>query len=211
VYTGSLNSSFSVHEIDQGIKRGSAGGPTDNGVSEHIEFDGKEHAYCYTRIAGDPTPLADESALSSADLNSRAGDQLFILVKGGYPSFNCYVDFDVHNLGTIPVKLNKPVLSPFDPAALTVELQDCYDAGTQVEPGKEALCTIHVHVENGAAQNTLYRFGASICAYQFNADGLVPCPIPIDGTPISATPISGTPIALTPMTVLPLQPAATRP
>jgi hypothetical protein len=198
VYTGSLSSSFSVHEIDQGIKRGSVGGPTNNGVSEHIEFDGREHAYCYTRIAGDPVPLADETAFSSVDLNSRAGDQLFILVKGGYPSFNCYVDFDVHNLGSIPVKLNKPLLGRFDPNALTVDIQDCYEAGTQVDPGREALCTIQVHVESGAAQNSLYRFGASICAYQFNADGLVPCPVPIDDVPVPAP-------------VLPLQPVVANP
>ncbi len=92
----------------------------------------------------------------------------------------------MHNVGSIPIKVVKPVLSPFDARALTVEFTDCYDSGAEVPPGKEVLCTLHVHIERGAQPNSLYRFGATICAYQWNADGPVRCLSPIEIEPVPA-------------------------
>ena len=62
----------------------------------------------------------------------------------------------MHNVGSIPIKVNQPVIGPVPgPRILTVEFQNCYEDGVQVEPGKEVLCTLHVHVERGAAEHGL--------------------------------------------------------
>jgi len=189
VATGAVNAGFSVHEVDEGLVRGSAGGPADNDVNEDKEAGGIDTAECYTRIVAPVGDIASDDAVDAVeDVIARpAADFLYVLIKNGYPSFNCYVDFDVHNAGSIPIKVTKPAIGPVpDPRVLTVEFQRCYEDGVQVEPGKEVLCTLHVHVERGAVERTLYRFGATICAYQWNAGNVVRCAIPAQLEPVPA-------------------------
>jgi hypothetical protein len=194
VVTGSVNAGFSLHELDEGLARGVAGGPTDNGVNEDREAGGLDVAECYARPlavtaadTADVAPVDDDASLSEDVISLRPRDFLYVVVKNGYPSFNCYVDFDVHNAGNIPVKVSKPVLGPVpDPRVMTVEFQRCYEDGVQVEPGKEVLCTLHLHIERGAQPNTLYRFGATICAWQWNTGNAVRCAIPTDIEPLPA-------------------------
>ncbi len=200
VNTGSVNAAFSLHELDEGLRRGAAGGPADNNVNEDKEASGIDTAECYVRIAAaaSDAPLAANDSVDEIS-TSLASDLLFVLIRNGYPSFNCYVDFDVHNVGSIPIKVQKPVLSPFDARALTVEFENCYDSGVEVPPGKEVLCTLHVHVERGAQPNSWYRFGATICAWQWNADGPVRCLAPVEVEPVPADLIdSAKPLPLTP-------------
>jgi hypothetical protein len=190
VVTGAVNARFSVHEVDEGLARGAPNGPSDNDVNEDLEAGGLDTAECYTRIY---TPLGDTAADAPLDDSAELviarppADFLYVLLKNAYPSFNCYVDFDVHNAGTIPIKVSKPVIGPApDPRILTVEFLNCYEDGVQVEPGKEVLCTLHVHVERGAQENSIYRFGATICAYQWNVASAVRCAIPVDIEPLPA-------------------------
>ena len=192
VVTGAVNARFSLHEVDEGLVRGAPHGPSDNSVNEDKEAGGFDIAECYARIR---TSLSD-GAISAVDTAPDANtdsiaqppaDFLYVLIKNGYPSFNCYVDFDVHNAGSIPIKVTKPVIGPApSPDILTVELLNCYEGGTQLEPGQEALCTLHVHIERGAHENSVYRFGATICAYQWNAAGPVRCAVPLDIEPLPA-------------------------
>jgi hypothetical protein len=189
VATGSINAAFSLHEVDEGLARGAPDGPKDNGINEDMEAGGIDTAECYARVSNSPTPVVDAPVSDSAadDIASRPSDFLFVYLKNAYPSFNCYVDFDVHNIGSIPLKVNQPVIGPQPgPGILTVELQNCYANGTQLEPGKEALCTLHVHVERGARPDQLYRFGATICTYQWNVGTAVRCATPADLEPIPA-------------------------
>jgi hypothetical protein len=189
VATGSVNAAFSLHEVDEGLARGAAGGPADNDVWEDKEAGGIDTAECYVRIYNAATPVDEAPVADTAEdlISARPSDFLFVYLKNAYPSFNCYVDFDVHNVGSIPIKVNQPVIGP-QPGAniLTVETLYCYENGVQVEPGKEALCTLHVHVERGAAPNSIYRFGATICAYQWNVNGPIRCAVPVDIEPIPA-------------------------
>jgi hypothetical protein len=183
VSTGSVNAAFRLHEVDEGLARGAPNGPSDNGVNEDLEYGGIDTAECRVLLTASAALAADD--LSSEALSARGSDRMALFIRNGYPSFNCYVDFGVVNVGRIPIKVQRPALGPLPPASvLTVEFQRCYEPGEQVEPGKEALCTLHVHVERGAAQNTTYRFGATICAYQWNAEGPVICPVLTDIEPL---------------------------
>jgi hypothetical protein len=188
VATGSVNAAFSLHEVDEGLARGAAGGPVDNGVNEDLEAGGVDTAECYVRPYNSPTPVDDQAVGAADDLiAARPSDFLYVYLKNAYPSFNCYADFDVHNVGSVPLKVNRPVIGPAPGAdVLTVEFQSCYEDGTQIEPGREALCTLHVHVERGARPNTEYRFGATICAYQWNIGTAVRCAVPVEVEPIPA-------------------------
>jgi hypothetical protein len=193
VVTGAVNAGFSLHELDEGLARGAAGGPTDDGVNEDKEAGGLDVAECYARPFAvtdaqiDGAPIDDASDLSVDVISARPRDFLYVIVKNGYPGFNCYVDFDVHNAGNIPVKVSQPVLGPVpDPRVMTVEFQRCYEQGVQVEPGREALCTLHLHIERGAQASTVYRFGATICAWQWNTGTGVRCAVPTDIEPLPA-------------------------
>ena len=205
VATGSVDAKFSLHEVDEGLARGAANGPADNGANEDKEANGLDAAECYVRAYNSPSPSTDDAVIDDSGTESvvtaKPNDFLYVYLKNAYPSFHCYADFDVHNAGGIPIKVNRPVIGPQPPAnVLTVEFQDCYENGAQVEPGKEALCTLHVHVERMAKPNTVYRFGATICAYQWNVANAVRCavpveiePLPADLAPAEAVPISNAP------------------
>ena len=186
VVTGAVNAGFKVNELDEGLVRGAPLGPADNGVNEDKEAGGLDIAECYARVVAgvaDTTPIDDAAEV----INQRPGDFMYVLLKNAYPSFNCYVDFSVVNAGAIPIKVTKPALGPLPPATvLTVEFQSCYEDGVQVEPGKSVECTLHVHVERGAAPATVYRFGATICAYQWNVGQVIRCAIPVDIEPLPA-------------------------
>lgn len=208
VSTGSVNAAFSLHELDEGLLRGAPNGPADNDQNEDLEAGGVDIAECFVRIYSPVSATADEAldaAVTDEALISRpASDFLFVGLRNAYPGYNCYVDFDVHNAGSIPLKVNKPILGPVPAAGiLNVEFQSCYEDGTQVEPGKEVLCTLHVQVGRAIQPNTLYRFGATICAYQWNANAAVRCAVPTD---IEAIP-ADIATELTPVEVAP----ATRP
>ena len=189
VATGSVNAAFSLHEVDEGLPRGAPGGPSDNGVNEDKEFGGRDIAECRVRIAGRLSDAVSDVAPDAAsDVRpdvAHHGDVLFVLLHNAYPSFNCYVDFDVHNAGSIPIKVNRPVFGPLPPPnVVSVNLERCYEDGVEIEPGREALCTLHVHVEREAEPGQVYRFGARICVYQWNAGTSVRCPIPTDVEPL---------------------------
>ncbi len=195
VVTGSVNAGFGLSELDEGLVRGAAGGPTDNGANEDKEAGGLNVAECYARpfaaltAADEALSPTDNAAADVSDtvISARPRDFLYVVVKNGYPSFNCYVDFSVTNAGNIPVKVSQPALGPVpDPRVMTVEFQTCYAAGSQIEPGKSVECTLHLHIERGAAPNTVYRFGATICAWQWNAGDAVRCAIPVDIEPLPA-------------------------
>lgn len=199
VSTGAVNANFRVSELDEGLRRGAPEGPADNGQNEDKEAGGIDTAECYTRVTAttadalSPTDSIDEVS------TALASDILFVAIRNGYPSFNCYVDFAVVNVGSIPVKVQRPVLSAFNERALLVEFESCYESGLEVPPGKAAECTLHVHVERGAQPNTIYRFGATICAYQWNAAGPIRCLSPIDIEPVPADLIDVSPRPISPV------------
>ena len=105
-----------------------------------------------------------------------------ISVTDAYPSYECYVTFDVHSLGTIPVHVQQPFPDAGNPG--WVALQDCYvdGAGTpiqgvpQLHEGEAAYCTIFIHFDNDEAAAMGWDgstsgqagFGFTVGAHQFN-------------------------------------------
>lgn len=112
-------------------------------------------------------------ARCSAELRStnQDNDTLVITIDNGYPSFVCRVTFDVHSTGTIPVHVRRPVWSSVPPKdAVSMDLQDCYDDGFQLHQSERALCTIWMHVEQGAKQGDSYTFAGTVLVHQFNEE-----------------------------------------
>ena len=90
-------------------------------------------------------------------------------ILNGYPSYECWVTIDVHNLGSVPVHIYRPiwVLTP-PPEAVTFDVVECYGDDTQLHDDEMAFCTLYFHVEQEAAQGAVYAFQGSIEARQFN-------------------------------------------
>lgn len=172
VHTGSVDAIFSIEEIDQG----EISFLSDNGVDEHKEIEGKLIANCAVTLEdGLPNP----------------GPQtLKVVIKQGYPSFWCIVNFNVENTGTIPIKVEQPNITFADPGLFVnfgfsqgIGGSPCYfdellgvgqintiDKHPQLEPGQQTFCTLWVHVEQSAKQGALLTFEATICVHQWNEE-----------------------------------------
>lgn len=99
---------------------------------------------------------------------NQANDTLFIRIENAYPSYECFVVFDVHNTGTIPIKVHKPLLT--SPAEVTVNYPDCYVQDTQLEPSQMAYCTLYIHLEQPAEQYATYTFDGTVLVHQWNEE-----------------------------------------
>ncbi len=109
---------------------------------------GKEVADCLARL--------DENLL-----------QIFIL--GGYPSYECWVPFDVHNVGSVPVHIYHPQWTVLPPTeAVTFSMVRCYEEDTQLHFDEQAFCWLYIHVEQEALQGETYVFEGFLEARQFN-------------------------------------------
>jgi len=104
-------------------------------------------------------------------------NKLHIEVDSAYPSYECWVRFDVHSKGTIPVHISQPVFTRLPPETeVNVNLVDCYPDCTQLHKSDVAYCTIVIHVKQDALQNAgrgegyppAYVFEGTIEAKQFN-------------------------------------------
>jgi hypothetical protein len=178
VSTGEVNAEFSLNEIDQGddgqavdplFWEGDSACDTDTDVNDDCEIEGKDVADC----------TAELITASPPDLPNPGSQLLEIEITDGYPSFHCWVQFDVTNNGTIPIKVHQPVITNPAPGAVTVEVLPpgnhgpgptndsvCYHDNSinpfpppqdtthpQLEPLETAFCVIHIHVEQDAEQN----------------------------------------------------------
>lgn len=109
-------------------------------------------------------------------------DELVVRVENGYPSFECWAEFEIMNTGTIPIHIYQPDLTiNAGPDELTVELLDapytlpdnvvvdaCYADDTQLHAGDVAYCAMYIHVEQGAMQDHTYTFTGTIEGRQYN-------------------------------------------
>jgi len=171
VNTGEVNAELSIQEVDEGDFEMF----NQNDISEDMEVEGKDIAEC---------DVALNSSGVSPDLINPGAQYMSITITDAYPSFHCWVEFDVHNNGTIPIKLHAPVITNPNPATvLTVDTLWCYhwpfvppppppviDPHAQLEPSETVFCVLHVHVEQDAEQDADYTFGATVFAHQWNEE-----------------------------------------
>jgi len=114
--------------------------------------------------------LPDEKNVADCDavLNATS-DGLEVTIGGAYPSYECWVEFDVHSIGSVPVHIYHPTWTTLPPPeAVTFSLLGCYEEDTQIHEGEKALCTLYLHVEQEADQNARYVFEGFVDARQFN-------------------------------------------
>jgi len=96
-------------------------------------------------------------------------NKLHVEVTNGYPSYECWVIFDVHSKGTIPVLVYQPDFTTLPPEPeVNVNLVDCYADPVQLHQSNVAYCTLVIHVKQDAIQDHLYDFEGTIEARQFN-------------------------------------------
>lgn len=172
VETGSVDAALSLEEVDQSgdFNDGCpAGGFTigqdcdgDGELNDDMEAEDKDIAECAARLSED-------------------GNTLDVVVTNAYPSFNCFVRWNVENNGTIPIHVYNPAYfydgafqgSAINNAALHVNgwPPGCYSTGegyVQLEPGEAAFCNLHIHPNQGAEPGATYEFQVQIFARQWN-------------------------------------------
>jgi len=87
-----------------------------------------------------------------------------VTVTNGYPCYEVYVHFTVHNNGSVPVKLQAVTANA--PPEITVEGWNAL--GEQIDPCENRDNTIHLHVEQSAAENATYTFNVEFYYVQWN-------------------------------------------
>jgi len=168
VNTGEVNAEFSLMEIDESRAFDgdycpdfpgsySIGKDCDglNGLNDDMEVDDKDIATCTVELLD--------------GLENPGPQTLKVTIDKAYPSFNCFIRYDVKNTGSIPIKVHLPDYSGI-PATLHVNTWPpfCYADHEQVEPGFAAYCNLHIHVPQGAEQNATYTFNVPIFVHQWN-------------------------------------------
>ena len=92
------------------------------------------------------------------------GQSITVTVTNGYPCYEVYVHFTVHNSGTIPVKLQLVTLT----APPEITLSGWNSIGEQIDPCERSDNTIHLHVKQIADENATYTFNVEFYYVQWN-------------------------------------------
>ena len=91
-----------------------------------------------------------------------------VTITNGYPSYTCTIVGDIHNSGTIPIKLQNFVYTV--PAGITVTPSGGFinPYGVQLEPSNTLVGDFKIHVEQSAEQLATYTFGIAATGQQWN-------------------------------------------
>jgi hypothetical protein len=174
VFTGEMDAELSLEEIDESDSFNDVcptGGTTigqdcdgDGELNDDMEAEGKDVADCSARLINPYT--------------------MQVVLRNTYPSFNCFIRWDVHNSGTIPIHVYAPdyfYKGVYMGSAINVpELHvngwppTCFRDVTQLEPSERAFCNLHIHVNQPAEENAEYRFEVRVFTRQWNE--IVPPP-----------------------------------
>lgn len=170
VTTGNVDVELSIQEVDQGDF------PEFN---QNDVWDDNEEELYGKDVADCKVELLEEN------------NRLRITITEGYPSFWCWVEFDVHGLGSIPVLVDQPVVIKAPPQTeVSTRFLWCYhwpfippppppiDPHPQLHRSDRVFCALGFHVEQEAQQSTTYNFEYAICAHQFNEEPLPDCTAP---------------------------------
>ena len=168
VHTGEMDSALSIEEIDQNADFNDfcpSGGYSigkdcdgDGFLNDELEFEGKDVAEC-SAVLVDPYTME-------------------VTVSNAYPYFNCFLRYDVENTGSIPIHIYRPGYfyngEYMGSAINTAELHvngwppNCYLDETQLHPGEEAYCNLHIAINQPAAEEATYTFQLKVFTRQWN-------------------------------------------
>ena len=83
------------------------------------------------------------------------GDAVNLIISNGYPSYTCQFWLEITNVGAFALRRGAPVID--SPDVLTVSEPEAKSCAV-LSPGEQEIETFRVHVEQEAAQNSIYRF-----------------------------------------------------
>jgi hypothetical protein len=172
VNTGEVNAELSIEEVDQG----DIFQLSDDGVDENKQIENKLIANCVATLED--------------GLPNEGPQTLRVTITDGYPSFWCIVNFNIHNNGSIPIKLEQPSwtadpglfvnfgfsrgvggdLCYFDEDINGTGIFGTINPHPQLEFSEVTYCTLWLHVEQSAAQGAALKFEGTILAHQWNEE-----------------------------------------
>lgn len=99
-----------------------------------------------------------------------SGHEIVATITNAYPSITYYVDFDIANIGSIPVHLGKwEVVGGNLPACSTVSITNlCCNC---LDPNEDATARLTVHMCDDAAELATYWFRLRLVVNQCNQKG----------------------------------------
>lgn len=108
------------------------------------------------------------AGLYDYDTASDGLEGMTVTVAGAYPGYLCGVYFDVSNIGSVPVKITRPIADSGNPSF--VILDGCYADWTQLEPGESGWCYFYTLFDNEdqVPENATFTFHFDIEARQWN-------------------------------------------
>jgi len=98
-------------------------------------------------------------------------------IDNAYPSYQCWVEFAVKSLGSIPIHVHQPVPFPTNPT--WVALDGCYLQDIQLHQNDVSpSCKLKMHFTNAdnVDQNATYTFNFKVGAHQYNEEPTAPWP-----------------------------------
>jgi hypothetical protein len=106
-----------------------------------------------------------------SDTAGNANDLLSVSIDNAYPSYWCTVKADLHNVGTVPVKLQSIALTNGLGDVIEYQIQDAAGAlgcGYQLDPNEPVDFYLSFHPLNAAAQGTDYNFDMDFTWVNYN-------------------------------------------
>jgi len=184
VNTGEVNAEFSLEEIDEIYDFDDFCPLGGYSIGKDCDEDGflNDDMEMPDPVTGEYKDVAECTAELLDGLKNPGPQTLKVTITDAYPSFNCFIRYDVHNNGTIPIKLHTPVYyfgddpTPFPGGFTNAYLHvnawppPCFTDETQLEKDGFAYCNLHVHVRQDAAQGATYTFKVTIFAHQWNEE-----------------------------------------
>jgi hypothetical protein len=161
VHTGVLNAVYSIEEVSESYDYNTPG---------LGEWEGKDVGSCVAELLdGLPNP----------------GPQLIkVTIRNSYPSYNCFMLYDITNAGTIPIKVHLPEYSLngidwvpggiggfYDPVHVNSWPTDpTYVEDAQLHPGQSVYKWLHFHTGQEAEMDTDYTFYVRHFVHQWNEE-----------------------------------------
>ncbi|HMK08144.1 MAG TPA: hypothetical protein VK449_03840 [Anaerolineales bacterium] len=205
VHTGEVNAVLSLHEIDESRDFNDAYCPkfpgfysigrdcdNDGFLSDAIEmeYEGKDVAHCTAELV---------NTGEYPDLENDGPQGMLVTIRDAYPSFNCFIRWDVTNAGSVPIKIHTPkayAVTPGGNLLLTGGVTyggnygqaaggyiyhlnswppvfptgTCYTNDTQLHTNEQAECNLHFHLGQLAEQGADYQFLVEVFAHQWNEE-----------------------------------------
>jgi len=118
-------------------------------------------------------PGYDKDVGSCSVCLSDEDETMTVTINNAYPCYSCTIDFDLVNVGTIPVIIESVTIDNPNSNELTVTMTPSPDdlLGVQIDPDGSVHVSLYVHVEQPAEQGSSYSFTITIVVVQWNEYG----------------------------------------